>query len=194
MSAATTNLGDPGFSLQAHHCQWAALFNLGLHDTCYQHIDHGIALYDAGDYRDHVLIYGGHDPAVCGLGQAASRMKRALSVAESLSRAGSILHATEIALMFHRFRQDVDEVEDLALRMIALSREEEFAALEVKGQLFEGWAQGRRGQADQAVAGLTKGINALRSIDASEDLPFLFDILTECCALGGRTEDGTASA
>ena len=64
-------------------------------------------------------------------------MKRALSVAESLSHAGSILHATEIALMFHQFRQDVDEVENLAERMIALSREEEFAALEVKGQLFE---------------------------------------------------------
>ena len=203
LSAVTANLGDPGFSLQAHHCQWAVLFNLGLHDTCCQHIDHGIALYDAGDFRDHALIYGGHDPAVCGLGQAAlslwllgrpeqaaSRMKRAMSVAESLSHAGSVLHATEIALMFHRFRQDVDEVENLAERMIALSREEEFAALEVKGQLFESWTQARRGRADHAVAGLTKGIDALRSIDASEDLPFFLDMLAECCALGGRTENG----
>ncbi len=203
LSAVTTNLGDPGLSLQAHHCQWAVLFNLGIHDTCCDHIEHGIALYDAGDFRDHALIYGGHDPAVCGHGQAAlslwllgkpeqaaGRMTKALAVAQSLSHAGSVLHATEIALMFHRFRQDVDEAEKLAEGMIALSREEEFTALEVKGQLFQGWAQGRRGQAKQAIDSLTQGIEALRSIDASEDLPFFFDMLAECCALDGRTGEG----
>jgi len=68
LSTVTANLGDPGLSLQAHHCQWAVLFNLGMHDVCCQHVEHGIALYDAGDYRSHALIYGGHDPAVCGHG------------------------------------------------------------------------------------------------------------------------------
>jgi len=203
LSAVTMTLGDPGLSLQAHHCQWAVLFNLGIHDNCCQHVDHGIKLYDDGDYRSHALIYGGHDPAVCGHGQAALslwllgfperamiRVNQALAVAEELSHAGSVLHAVEIALMFHRFREDVDQVEVLAKRMIALSREEEFAALEVKGTLFRDWALGRRGHVEQAVDGLTTGIETLRSIDASEDLPFFFDMAAECCALGEQTEAG----
>jgi len=203
LSAVTASLGDPGFSLQAHHCQWAVLFNLGQHDSCCQHVDQGIALYEAGDYRSHASIYGGHDPAVCGHGEAALslwllgfpdqalvRMKQAFAVAEELSHVGSLLHAVEIGMMFHRFRQDVAEVEKLAERMIAISSEEEFAALRVKGELFRSWARGRRGDVEQAIAGLTTGIQSLRSIDASEDVPFFFEMLAECCALNKRTEDG----
>ncbi|MGI9421409.1 MAG: ATP-binding protein [Geminicoccaceae bacterium] len=203
LSAVTANLGDPGLSLQAHHCQWAVLFNLGSHETCCTHVKHGVELYEAGDYRSHALIYGGHDPAVCGHGQAAlslwllgrpeqalACMERALAVASSLGHAGSTLHGTEIASMFHRFRQDVDEVEQLAERMIKLSRAEEFAALEAKGELFRSWTEGRRGDVDRAIAGLGSGIETLRSIDASEDLPFFFDMLAECCALGRRVDQG----
>ena len=203
LSTVTANLGDPGLSLQAHHCQWAVLFNLGIHDVCCRHVDHGIALYEAGDYRAHALIYGGHDPAVCGHGQSAlslwlmgfpdqasPRIDQALAVAERLGHAGSVLHALEIALMFYRFREDVDAVEPLAERMIAISRQEEFAALEVKGALFRDWASGRRGEVEYAVDGLAGGIDRLRSIDANEDLPFFFDMLAECCALGGHTERG----
>ena len=203
LSVVTEYLGDQGLSLQAHHCQWAVLFNLGSHNACCEHVEHGIKLYEAGDYRSHAQIYGGHDPAVCGHGQSALslwmlgfpeqgmvRIEQALRVAQSLSHAGSELHALEIALMFHRFRQDVDEVLMLAERMIALAREEEFATLEVKGELFRDWARGRQGQAEQAIEGLTEGVERLRSIDASEDLPFFFDMLADCCALGGRTADG----
>ncbi|NJO36739.1 MAG: hypothetical protein HC871_02810 [Rhizobiales bacterium] len=199
----TSGLGDPGLSLQAHHCQWAVLFNLGAHAACCDHVEQGIRLYEAGDYRAHALIYGGHDPAVCGHGQSALshwllgfpeeallRIDRAFAAAGRLSHAGSELHALEIALMLHRFRQDVDEVERLAERMIALSREEEFKALEVKGALFRDWCLGRRGDVEAAVAGLESGIERLRSIDASEDLPFFLDMLAECSALGGRTDQG----
>jgi len=124
LSTVTAYLSDSGLSLQAHHCQWAVLFNLGIHDACCQHVDKGIALYEAGDYRSHAQIYGGHDPAVCGHGQAAlsrwllgfpeqalDHVNRAFAVADALSHAGSELHAIEIALMFHRFRQDIDVVE-----------------------------------------------------------------------------------
>ncbi|MEZ5936424.1 MAG: adenylate/guanylate cyclase domain-containing protein [Alphaproteobacteria bacterium] len=206
LSAVTSGLGDPGLSLQAHHCQWAVLFNLGSHERCCDHVEQGIRLYEAGDYRAHALIYGGHDPAVCGHGQIALshwllgspdqaliRIDRAFGVAGSLSHAGSELHALEIGLMLHRFRQDVDEVDRLAERMIALSREEQFRALELKGALFRHWCLGRRGDPEAAVAGLTEGIDKLRAIDASEDLPFFFDMLAECAALGGRTDDGLAA-
>ena len=145
----------------------------------------------------------GTTPAVCGHGQAALslwllgfpdqamiQMKQALVIAEKLSHVGSLLHGIEIGSMFHRFRQDVGEVEKLAGRMIALSREEDFAALEAKGALFRGWTLGRRGKVEEAIESLSTGIEQLRSIDASEDLPFFYDMLAECCARGERTDEG----
>jgi predicted ATPase/class 3 adenylate cyclase len=206
LSAVTSLLGDDGLNLQAHHCQWAVLFNLGIHDRCCDHVEQGIRLYEAGDYRSHAMIYGGHDPAVCGHGQAAlslwllgypeqasESMARAHAVADDMGHAGSLLHALEIGLMFQRFRQDVDQVEALAERMIALSQKEEFSALEVKGGLFRAWAKGRRSGAVQAIDDLSAGIEKLRAIDASEDLPFFLDMLAECCLLAGRANEGMAA-
>lgn len=203
LSAVTSELADPGLHLQAHHCQWAVLFNLGSHESCCEHVERGIELYEAGDYRWHALIYGGHDPAVCGHGQAALslwllgfpeqamiRIAQAFRVAEDVPHPGSELHALEIALMLNRFRQDVDAVETLAERMMVQSRQEEFKALEVKAMLFHAWSLGRRGDAETAIAGLAHGIDGLRSIDASEDVPFFFDMLAECCAFGGRIQEG----
>ena len=98
--------------LQAHHCQWATLFNLGDHATCCAHIEAGLALYDRERHGGHASLYGGHDPKVCGLGERALALwllgypEQALRSAESglahardLTHAGSLAHSMDLMMM-----------------------------------------------------------------------------------------------
>ena len=203
--AVADNLNDPGLKLQAHHCQWASLFNLGFHGPCYQHVQLGTELYESGDFRDHAPIYGGHDPAVCGYGEAAlslwlmgfpdqalKSMDKAFQVADSLSHAGSTAHAMDIALILDSFRQDFQEVGDRAEKMIALSEDEKFAAHRAKGEIFRGWALIGQGALEQGIARLREGINTLRGIGTYEDLPVFLSMLASAHAACGHADEGLA--
>ena len=203
LSAVAGKLGDPGLRLQAHHCQWASLFNLGFQRDCCQHIERGLQLYESGDFRWHASVYGGHDPAVCGHGEAAlslwllglphqamSRIHQALAIADSLSHAGSTAHAIDIALMLHRFRQDAPEVYARSEQLISLSEHEGFPAHRAKGKMFRGWALSRLGDVERGITSLNEGLAALRAIATNEDLPVFLEMLAECHAMIGQTSEG----
>jgi class 3 adenylate cyclase/predicted ATPase len=197
------SLGDLGLHLQAHHCQWASLFNLGFHRQCCQHIELGLKLYDAGDFRSHATLYRGHDPAVCAHGEAAlslwllgypekatARIEQALAVARTLSHAGSTAHAIDIALMLNFYRQDVSAVYARATELISLSAQEEFAVQRAKGEILRGWAGIRLGEGDQGIVGLRNGIDTLRTIGTSEDLPLFLEMLAEGYGVIGQPSEG----
>ena len=64
-------LGDPGLRMQAHHAAWATLIFQGDLLRGNEHVRQGLNLYDRNEHGTHALLFGGHDPAVCGTGQAA---------------------------------------------------------------------------------------------------------------------------
>lgn len=64
-------VADPELSLQAHHSAWATRIWGGEFVQSRDHVRQGIALYDPEKHRHHALMYGGHDPGVCGKGQGA---------------------------------------------------------------------------------------------------------------------------
>jgi predicted ATPase len=204
--AVADNLGDPGLQLQAHHCQWASLYNLGFHRQCFQHVERGIQLYESGDFSHHAPVYGGHDPAVCGQGEAAlslwlmgypeqalARMDQAFAVAGALSHAGSTAHAMDIALMLHSFRQDFLEVRGRAEQMIALSEEEKFASHRAKGEVFRGWSLIGLDDLEPGIACLGEGIDMLKDIGTSEDLPVFLAMLAEAYAASDKPGEGIAA-
>jgi predicted ATPase/class 3 adenylate cyclase len=197
------NLQDPGLRLQSHHCQWAVLFNLGDHQTCCEHIDKGLALYQQGDYRSHAALYGGHDPAVCGHGEAAlslwllgyperalARLETALELARQVADAGSRAHAMDIALMLHFYRRDADLVQAQAETLGAFAEEQGFPDYLAKRLVFQGWVLAVQGASAEGIVKLTEGIAALRAIGTQEDFPIFFDMLAEAYGLAGRSRQG----
>jgi class 3 adenylate cyclase/predicted ATPase len=196
-------LQDPSLRLQAHHCQWAVLFNLGDHQACLEHIEQGLTLYRQGDYHTHAGLYGGHDPAVCGHGEAALslwllgypdqalvRLHNALTLARQLGQVGSQAHALDIALMLHFYRRDLDGVQAQADVLAALAREQDFPDYQAKCQIFHGWVLAHRGHPQDAIAAIQTGITTLREIGTQEDFPTFFDILAEACGLAGQPWQG----
>ena len=128
---------DEGLLLQAHHCQWASHFNQGDLAECRRHIDRGLEIYEAGEYRHHASLYGNHDAKVCGHGERALVLwlagdpNRALAEeavshdwAAGLGHIGSRAHALDIALMHQFYRRDTGQIMERAADMIALAEEQ----------------------------------------------------------------------
>ena len=163
-------LGDSGLTLQAHHCLWASLFHLGRHEACREHIDEGLRLYDAGNYRAHVAVYAGHDPKVCGVGarafalwllgfpdQALAASRQAMTWARRLVHAGSHVHALDMSLLLHRYRRDAQTVKARADELIRYSEDQGFSAHKAKGTVFLGWALAELGETERGIAYMRGG-------------------------------------
>lgn len=193
---------DDGLLLQAHHCQWASHFNQGDLAECHRHINRGLEIYDAGEYRHHASLYGNHDAKVCGHGERALVLwlggdpNRALSEeaislgwATGLGHTGSRAHALDIALMHQFYRRDTAKVMDRAGDMIALAEEQNFPDHRAKGLLFRGWALAQQGEVHLGLEELRTGLARQKAIGTSEDFPVYHCMLAEVLALAGKPEE-----
>ena len=194
-------LGDPGLSLQAHHCLWASLFHLGRHEECCEHVREGVRLYDAGNYRAHVAVYGGHDPKVCGTGerafslwllgfpdQALASGREAMVWARRLIHAGSLVHALDMSLLLHRYRRDAQTVQRRAEELIQYSEAHGFSAHRVKGTVFQGWALAELGELERGIEHMRHGLDELKAMVTGEDFPILREMVAGACVKADQPE------
>jgi predicted ATPase len=183
-------LNDAHLRLQAHHCQWATLFNLGEQRACCEHIALGIGIYDEGEYRLHGTLYGGHDPKVCALGerglsmwlrgypdQALQAATAGITHARSLQHTGSIGHAMDIEIMLHRYRQDAATVLHRAAALKAFAEKQASKDLVSKSQIFKGWALATLGKPKASLQLINGGLAVQRAIGTQEDFPVYFEML-----------------
>jgi class 3 adenylate cyclase/predicted ATPase/predicted nucleic acid-binding Zn ribbon protein len=199
-------LDDPGLLLQAHHCQWATLFNLGDHTACCAHIEEGLALYDPKQHGGHAFLYGGHDPQVCGLGERALSLwllgypEQALASAEegvgwarALCHAGSLAHSMDQSVMLHRYRRSPDDVQREAKRMIEFSGKQALADQKIKGEFFCGWARAMLGEPTEGLAEMEQALKEQCAIGTAEDFPVYHDMLAEVLGLLGRVDEALSA-
>ncbi len=201
LSAVAERLGDPGLRLQAHHCLWATLFNLGQHDACCQHVAKALHLYGEGDYQTHSLSYAGHDPKVCALGESAlslwllgfperslGAIREAMAWAHTLAHAGSTAHGMDYRLMVNRYRRDVRVVRRYAEEMMAFGEKHDLPVQRAKGKVFLGWATAEDGELERGIALMHEGLEVQKAIDTREDFPVFFEMLAGAYARCGRQD------
>jgi DNA-binding NtrC family response regulator/predicted ATPase len=199
--AVAERLADPALRLQAHHCLWASLFHLGQHEACCEDVERGLALYEAGDYRAHGALYGGHDPKVCAIGErafarwllgfperAVADNREAMAWARGLGHAGSLVHALHMGLLLHRFRRECEVAEVQARELVACSEEHGFPVHRAEGLVFLGWARAERGEVEEGVKLMRQGLETLAAVGTREDFPVLLEMLAEAHAAAGRPE------
>jgi len=201
--ALARRLGDPGLLLQAHHCQWASLFHLGQHEACCEHVEQAVRLYDAGDYRAHGSIYGGHDPKVCGISERAYALwllgfpaaalaasDEAMAWARRLAHAGSLVHALNMSLLLHCYRRDAHTVHTRAEELIGYADEHGFAVHKAMGTVFLGWAVAALGQIETGISYMQQGFEQQRASGTREDFPVLFSLLAAAYSDAGQPQRG----
>jgi class 3 adenylate cyclase/predicted ATPase len=166
-------LGDPGLLLQAHHAGWATDMSAAHHISAREQVLDGLALYDRAEHRSHALVYGGHDPAVCGKGhgalmlwllgypdQAAREARDVVVFAESIGHVPSVGHALWWAAMVHQVRRDAPPVLDHSRRLLALGAEHALKQYQMIGSIMHGWAFGH-------LSDVEEGLSELRHADIS---------------------------
>jgi predicted ATPase len=154
LSKLAEALGQEELILQAHHCQWAIQFCLGDHRRTLEYIEKGLEIYECGNFCHHGMLYGGHDPKACGLGERAlslwltgqydqslKAMEEAVDHARALNHAGTIRHSRDQQIMLFRFRGDATRVLELAKETAQYSEEHGFKGLAAQSKAFGCWAE-----------------------------------------------------
>jgi predicted ATPase len=199
---STAQAQDGGaLRLQAHHAQWATLFNLGELTECCRQIDAGLALYDPAEHAAHATVYGGHDPKVCGHGEAAlalwllgfpaqarGRAEDALAWARSLNHPASLAHAYDYALMLYQYRREADTVLAGSERFIAFAGDNKLPHYRARGTLLRGWAMAALGDPETGIALMDNGLDAQRDTGIEDDFPMFLDMLAEACLMTRQLE------
>ncbi len=203
LTRVAERIGDPDLLLQAYHSAWATVGPMGHGKliASHEHMRKGLPLYDLERHRGHALIYGGHDPAVCGYGQSAMTSwllgypDRALQEAGTaaefagmLSHEPSVGHAMWFVGTVHYFRQDVAKTLETGERMIALGREHRLALYEAIGLIFQGWALAKLGKGDGALPDMRQAVARYNGTARMSVLLFT-TVLAEAELLAGQPTD-----
>ncbi|MBV9827445.1 MAG: AAA family ATPase [Alphaproteobacteria bacterium] len=156
---AAERIGDPELSLQAHHSAWATRIWGGEFVQSQGHIREGLSLYQPEKHARHALLYGGHDPGVCGNGQSAIALwalgypDRAMAsardgivLAERLKHVPSLLHALWFAGAVSVLRRDGNTTRQFGQRLLALGEEHGLTQYRAIGGILHGWAVTQEGR------------------------------------------------
>ncbi len=170
-------LDDPALRLQAHHSAWATRGWSGDLAGSREHIRQGLKLYDRREHGGHALLYGGHDPAVCGLGQggvslwmlgypdqALASGREAVALGVDLAHVPSLGHGLWFAGVIHMFRRDAPAARETGERLIALGREHRLPQYRAIGEMARGWARARLGDAEDGLVEFRQGLSAYSAL------------------------------
>jgi predicted ATPase len=195
---------DPALLLQAHHAWGPTSFLTGEWAAARAHLEPGIALYDPQQHHAHALLYGGHDPGVCCLchatlclwmlgypDQALRRSHEGLALARALSHPTTLAHAQILIGMFHQYRRERAETQDLAEALVGLSTEHGLPTYLAGGSVLRGWALTEGGRAEEGIAEIRQGL-AAKASSAVYFRYYFRVLLAEACCKAGKPEEGLA--
>jgi class 3 adenylate cyclase/predicted ATPase len=201
MVGAADRIDDPELSLQAHHSSWATWVWVGEFLRAQDHVRQGLALYDPVKHRHHALMYGGHDPAICGKGvsslalwalgypdQAVCSIRQSIGLAEQLKHVPSLLHAFWFAGLVHQNRRDVAAAGDCADRLVAVGREHGLKQYQAIGSIVHGWTLTRDHRGDQGLAELRSAVTAYSGTTAEVLVELFMAELAEAELCAGNAE------
>ena len=197
LASLAEGLGDEALKLEAHHAMWNTLWLRGELTAARRHTESGAALYDPHLHGSLAALYGGHDPGVCGLSQAAvlewllgypdralESSRNALTLAYELAHGESLAWALSMAAIVDQLRGDRAGTGAHAEALIALSAEHGFAQWVAVGTILRAWAGSEAANSEIEVANMRQGIAAWWAAGARRWNPYFLALTVEtCCAL-----------
>jgi class 3 adenylate cyclase len=204
MVEAAERTGDAELLLQAHHSSWSTRIWNGEFASASEHVRSGLALYDPERHRHHALMYGGHDPGVCGNGQGAVALwalgwpdravqsaRESIVLGETLDHLPSLLHSLWFATSVYFLRRQAADVLACSARLLALGSEHGLKLYEAIGGVFHGWALIQQLDAQAGLAELRAAV-ATYATTARVNLDLYRATLAEAELRAGNFEEGTA--
>jgi predicted ATPase len=192
--------------LQSHHAAWTtALYLQGDLRAVQRSVESGIQLYRREAYQHHALVYGGHDPAVCGHGigglvsallghleRALFEANEALALGHNVSHHGSLAHAYWLASEVHYLRRDAAAASEIASEMLPFVAVHGSAVALANAMLFQGWGLVASGRIDEGLAQLRDGLSRWRRTGSKINGPFRLLRAADGLLLADETDEALA--
>ncbi|UPJ60560.1 adenylate/guanylate cyclase domain-containing protein [Bradyrhizobium sp. 192] len=195
--------GDSGLTLQAHHAAWPVFLVTGALATARHHIAGGLALYRRDTHGEQALLYGGHDPGVCGYvidaliaaamgypDQAVRQTQKGLGLARDLDHAPTLAQALWSAAELHQIRREPQKVQDTVSVALPLLARHGSAVGAANATMLRGWARVMQGHIEEGLALMREGLTAWRATGSKFHVSYRLARAAEAHLVGGKFEDG----
>ena len=194
-------LQEPALLVEAHRALGDDLFYLGEFAQARQHLEQGLARYEAEQHHGHALLYG-QDPGLGCLNylavvlwllgypeQAQERSRQALALAHQRADPFSLSITRYQAARFHYYRREPQAVREHIEASLALAREQGFPLFEAMGTNLHGWSLTEPSQAEARLAQMHQGLAALKRTGSGLLVTHLAR-LAEAYGQGGQPGEG----
>ncbi len=164
---------NPAFEVEAHRALGATLYYLSEFKSALAHLDAGLAAYQPQEHPVPAFLHYLADPGMTLLSysapllwsigypeQAVRRIKAAENIGHQRQHPFSKVVSLHFATVVYQYQEDVDKVEALATQMLNLCQQHGFFIWEAAATVMKGWALAEKGQAEQGIAMIRRGISA----------------------------------
>jgi predicted ATPase len=192
---------DPILSLEAHNVLQQPLFHLGELNSARRHQEQAMAIYDAQAHGALTDIYS-EDPGVgcltygavtlwyLGYPDQSLRLSRqARGLAERLSYPFNRARALYFSAFVRLCRREGHRVEELAIELMDLCREQGFSMLTAGGRFLLGWSLAERGNLQDGIAQMQEGLSGWKSTKALSHYPYHLALLADALGRDKRLQE-----
>jgi predicted ATPase len=193
---------NPEHELQAHHAAWTAKIWKGQLNAGLDHAEAGLQIYDIDAHRNHALRFGGHDPGVCGWGQAAlakwitgyadqafESARKGVDLGHQLNHAPSLVHGLVWSAFVHHAAGDPEAVAAFANEIERVSSEHGLGLYLAFGGVLGGWARAALGEPAAGLAQTRQCLESYHSIKILMGAGYFHSILAETLARDGKYDE-----
>jgi predicted ATPase len=196
---------DPAFLLQAHHASLPTTMSSGDLKAAHEHANAVLAIYRKDVHRQHALLYGGHDPAVCSytkgamvlqiLGypeRALGQLNKGLMLARELEHPPSMVHALWFGAEMNCLRRDPRMVMQIVEEWLPMVSFHGSAVGIANAMMLRGWALVISGQREAGFAELRDGLGRFQATGSKFDVSYRLGRAAEAFKNGGQTQESLA--
>jgi predicted ATPase len=188
--------------MEAHLTLGGALFCLAAFVPASRYLEQGATLYHPRQHRSFTSLFATDIGVFCfawaphplwhiGLSDRALKCSReAVRLAEELAHPFSMALSLDYAAIFHQFRREPDAAYQRAEAAIAVCTAHKFAYYLGWAMIIKGWALADRGDYEEGIVDIQKGLKTLRDTGARRSLPYYLSLLAEVYGNRGQTEEG----
>jgi DNA-binding SARP family transcriptional activator/class 3 adenylate cyclase/predicted ATPase len=196
----------PGVAAEAYELLACTLFHQGAFARALENAERGLAVYDDAYQNPWTVDYSTVSPATAChswaalslwfLGypdQARERARRAAELCEGPSRARGLATALVQVAVVAQCRLDVDETLASAEAAVEAATQMGFAYRVAIGTIVRGWALAAKGELEEGVGELRRGLELARATGARMDDAYFLGLLADACTRASRFAEARAA-
>jgi class 3 adenylate cyclase/predicted ATPase len=195
---------DPVFLVEACYSLGITYSWRGDFPRAWQHLEQGMRLYEIGQHRAHLSLYGQDGGPICICRGAMARwymgypdhakalMKKALDVSEALGHPFSRAYVLGRSAILSIHRREITEAYRWVAAAKAFGTEHDFPYWHTQATFLQGWVLAQRGEPELGIERMCQGLAEIRTVGTGVMQVWALGLIGEALGKIGRIGEGLA--